>query len=345
MKAALLKASREIEVVEVEKPVPKQNEVLIKVKSCGICGTDLHAYTSKLEDSWYTLPQVPGHEFSGEVVSKGEVVTKVSVGDRVTVRPLISCGRCYFCKSGDEYRCDAFQIVGETLPGALAEYIVAPEHFVHVLPSELSFTEGAMVEPLSVALHAASKARKRDSVAIIGAGTIGLLIMQAIRALGAKKIVVSDILDSRLNLATKLGADHIFRTTDEDYVTQVKEVTEGLGADATFEVVGKPQTLDLSLKSTRKGGEICVVGVFEKASLPFNIMDVQNFEFTVYGTFGFTVVEWNNAIDLIRMKKVNVDKLVTHKLSLAETKAGFELMSNPPKDHLVLKTHILPSTD
>jgi 2-desacetyl-2-hydroxyethyl bacteriochlorophyllide A dehydrogenase len=256
LKAVLLKAPRDVELVDINKPEPKEGDVLIKVNSCGICGTDLHAYTGKLEDSWYALPQIPGHEFSGEVASVGGSVSNVSLGDRVTVRPLISCGKCQFCKDGDEYRCDNFQIIGETVPGAMAEYVVVPSNLVHVIPSEVSFTEGAMVEPLAVAFHAARKVRRKDSVVIIGAGTIGLLIMQAIRALGAKKIIVSDILNSRLDLASKLGADHVFNTTDQDYVSQVRKAAGGFGVDATFEAVGKPQTLDLCLKPTRKGGEI-----------------------------------------------------------------------------------------
>ncbi len=324
MKAALLKGPYNIEIIDTERPKLRPGQVLIKVRRCGICGSDLHAYKGKHPD--FVIPVIPGHEFSGDVVEIGEGVEKVKIGDRVTVEPLVVCGKCYFCARGEYHRCLDLKVLGAQANGAFAEYIAVDERWVYRLPDTFTYEEGAMVEPLAVAVHAVKRAEPLgDNVLILGAGTIGLLTLQVARARGAINIIITDIVDWKLDVARRLGATVAVNPEKEDLKDVVMRYTNGLGVDVAFEAVGSPITLSQALELTRKGGNVVVIGVFEEPEVKLNIMNVVNKELNVYGSL---VYNWDfeRAINLIRTRRVDVRSLVSDVIKLEEIKKGFERM-------------------
>ncbi len=324
MKAALLKGPYDIEIIDIDKPVPGPNEVLIHVIRCGICGSDLHAYKGKHPD--FVIPVIPGHEFSGIIEEVGENVKNFKKGDRVAVEPLKTCGKCYFCKRGEYNHCTDLKVIGAQTNGAFTEYIAVEEKWVYHIPDIMSFEEGAMVEPTAVAVHAARRPEKLGgTVLVLGAGTIGLLIMQIAKALGADTVLITDIIDWKLDFAKKLGADYALNPKKDDIESIINDITNGLGVDTSFEAVGSSVTFSQALKNTRKGGNIVVVGVFEKPQTEFNIMNIVNNELNVYGSL---VYRWDygKAIKLIEKRKINVKDMVSDVIPLEKIKDGFERM-------------------
>jgi len=324
MKAALLKGPYDIQIVEVDKPVPGPNDVLIRVVRCGICGSDLHAYKGKHPD--FIIPIIPGHEFSGVVEEVGENVTRFKKGDRVTVEPLEICGKCYFCRKNEYNHCIDLKVLGAQTTGAFAEYISVKERWVYKIPESMPFEEGAMVEPTAVAVHAVRRSGKiGDTVLVLGAGTIGLLIMQVAKALGADTVVITDIVNWKLDFARKLGADYALNPKKDNIKETIYSLTDGLGVDTSFEAVGSNVTFTQALEYTRKGGNVVVVGVFEKPETEFNIMNIVNKELNVFGSL---VYRWDypKAIKLIENKKVNVKDMVSDVIPLERIKEGFERM-------------------
>ena len=324
MKVAVLKGPYQIEIEERDKPVPGPNQVLIRVRRCGICGSDLHAYKGKHPD--FIIPVVPGHEFSGDVVEVGEKVEGIKVGDRVVVEPLVTCGKCRFCKRGEYHRCTSLKVLGAQTDGAFAEYIAVDSKWVYKLPSELSYEEGAMIEPLAVAVHAVKRALPLgENVLILGAGTIGLLTLQVARAFGAINTIITDLVDWKLEFAKKLGATVAVNPDKEDLGKIVNKVTGGYGVDTSFEAVGHNVTLNQALEYTRKGGKVVIIGVFEKPRTEINVMNIVNKELNVYGSL---VYNWDfeTAINLVKTGKVNVKDLVSDVIRLEDIKQGFERM-------------------
>jgi len=324
MKAALLKGPYDIEIIDVEKPEPKPGEVLIRVARCGICGSDLHAYKGKHPD--FAIPLIPGHEFSGVVEDVGESVEEVKKGDRVTVEPLKICGKCYYCKRGEYNQCLKFGVLGAQTNGAFTEYIAVQERWVYKIPDKMSFEEGAMVEPTAVAVHAVRRAGiVGDTVLVLGAGTIGLLIMQVAKALGADTVVITDIVDWKLDFAKKLGADYALNPTRDNLKDVINGITDGLGVDTSFEAVGSNVTLSQALENTRKGGRVVIVGVYEKPMVEINAMKIVNKELEVFGSI---VYRWDypKAIKLIEQGRVNAKSLVSDVIPLEKIKEGFERM-------------------
>jgi len=323
MKAAVLYGPKDLRIEEVPTPILGKREVLVKVKVCGICGSDLHAYKGKHPD--YILPVIPGHEFSGIVEEVGEEVRSVRPGDRVTVEPVKVCGRCYYCLRGQYNRCLNLKIIGAQTNGAFAEYVVVDENRVFKLPANMSFEEGAMIEPTAVAVHAIKRSSgvEGKDIMILGAGTIGLLILQVAKAFGADSIIITDIIDSRLSLAKELGADEVINPSKGKLRDIVMGLTRGLGISLAFEAVGVEETLKDALTLARKGGEIIVIGVFERPSIPIPIMEIVNKELVVKGSL---IYRWDyeTALRLVSTGKVNVRKLISVSLPLEKIREAFE---------------------
>lgn len=324
LKAAVLRGAYDLKVVDVEDPVPAPGQVLVRVKRCGICGSDLHAYKGRHPD--FVLPVIPGHEFSGDVVEVGPEVEGIEVGDRVAVEPLKVCGRCRFCLMGEYNKCIDLKVLGAQTDGAFAELVAVDSRWVYKLPSEVSYEEGAMVEPLAVAVHAVKRALPiGDSVVVLGAGTIGLLTLQVANAFGASNIIVTDLVDWRLELAKKLGATATVNPREENLKDVTASLTNGYGADTVFEAVGSAETLGQSLEVSRKGGKIVVIGVFEEPAVKLNIMNVVNKELSLLGSLVYCW-DFENAISLIRGGKVDVGGLVSGFVTLEELPKGFQRM-------------------
>ena len=266
MKALVLEEYKKFTLVnDYAEPQIAPNEILVQVRSCGICGSDVHGYDGS--SGRRIPPVIMGHEASGVVAKTGSAVKRFEEGDRVTFDSMISCGMCYFCRNGRPNLCDDRRVLGVSCDeyrrhGAFAEYVNVPEHIVYGLPEGLSFDHAAMVEPVSVAVHAVdiTPSKLGDTAVVVGAGMIGLLTLQALRTAGCGRIVIADLADDRLELAKTLGADDAVNSSSTDVAKYVQDVTGGRGADVALEAVGATPTVKMCLDSVRKGGAVTLIG-------------------------------------------------------------------------------------
>ncbi len=265
MKALVLEEYKKLAINEVPEPPAAPGEVLIRVRSCGICGSDVHGYDGS--SGRRIPPVVMGHEASGVIAKLGAEVEGFAEGDRVTFDSMISCGRCRFCRSGSANLCDSRMVLGVscedyTRNGAFAEYVNVPSHIVFKIPDPLSFNEAAMVEPVSVAVHAVNLTpiTLGDTALVVGAGMIGLLTVQALRAAGCGKIISTDLADDRLASAKKMGADVTLNPESTNIVEAVLDMTGGTGVDIAMEAVGAEVTVATAIDSVRKGGSVTLIG-------------------------------------------------------------------------------------
>jgi L-iditol 2-dehydrogenase len=265
MKALILSKAGQLDVVEMAKPAPADDELLIHIQACGICGSDVHGYDGSTGRR--IPPIVMGHEAAGIVESVGRAVSRFQPGDRVTFDSTVFCGKCFFCRRGQVNLCDEREVIGVSTPsfrrmGAFAEYVVVPERIAYHLPENLPFAHAALIEAVSVAVHAVhlTQIELEDTVVVVGAGMIGLLTLQAALLAGAARVFVLDVDDVRLELARTLGATGSFNSRDGSAVDSVLELTEERGADAVLECVGTSVTVKLAIDSVRKGGVVTLVG-------------------------------------------------------------------------------------
>src|SRR5437667_8211709 len=264
MKALLLSKYRHLEIADLPNPTPGPGEVLVKVAACGICGSDVHGYDGS--SGRRIPPIVMGHEASGRGAKVGPQVTGWAEGDRVTFDSTISCGTCRYCARGEINLCDQRRVLGVSCSdyscaGAFAEYVIVPQRIVYHLPDSLSFSEAAMLEAVAVAVHAValSKISSGDRALVLGAGMIGLLTLQALRAAGCSTIFVADVDASRLQLATEVGATETLHATGDDLVSEILRLTNNAGIDVAVEAVGIDATVRAAVNSVRKGGTVTLV--------------------------------------------------------------------------------------
>lgn len=265
MKAMQLSAYKQLDVVDVPLPPLAEDEILIRIKACGICGSDVHGYDGSTGRR--LPPIVMGHEAAGMVESVGRAVSNFRPGDRVTFDSTVYCGKCFFCLRGQVNLCDHREVIGVSTPtfrrmGAFAEYVTVPARIAYPLPESLPFAHAAMIEAVSVAVHAVSLTpiALDETVVVVGAGMIGLLVLQAARLAGAGKVIVLDLDDTRLELARNLGATHTLNSRTPGVVDQILDLTAGRGAEAAIECVGTTIPVKLALDSVRKGGSVTLVG-------------------------------------------------------------------------------------
>ncbi len=266
MKALLLEKYLQLIYTDVQTPHPGPDEVMIQVKACGICGSDIHGMDGS--SGRRIPPLVMGHEAAGVISALGDQVTEWQVGDRVTFDSTIYCGECFYCRRGEVNLCDNRRVLGVSCAdykqdGAFAEYIIVPRRILYRLPEEVSFIQAAMVEPLSVAVHAVHRTpiSLNDSAVVVGAGMIGLLVIQALRLAGCGQIIAVDLDEGRLELAQTLGADYgLPGNPQDDLIRKIQALTGGRGADVAFEVVGSPPSFQTALQSLRKGGVLTLIG-------------------------------------------------------------------------------------
>jgi L-iditol 2-dehydrogenase len=288
MKALVLEDYKKFALSDVPEPEIGPYDVLVRVQSCGICGSDVHGFDGS--SGRRIPPVIMGHEASGVVAQAGTAVERFREGDRVTFDSMISCGRCFFCRQGRPNLCDNRRVLGVSCQeyrrhGAFAEYVAVPESIVVKLPDGLPFNEAAMVEPVSVAVHAVNitPVRLGDTAVVIGAGMIGLLTLQALRNAGCGRIVSVDLDDGRLELARQLGADDVLNSRSADIPARIRDLTEGLGADVVLEAVGADATVGMSIESARKGGVVTLIGNVT-SSVSFPLQSVVTREISVLGS-------------------------------------------------------------
>lgn len=337
MKAAVFQGPRNLVVEERAVPKPGDGEILVKVEYAGICGSDLHTYTKGL----YVNPgQIMGHEFAGIVADVGSHVDSISVGDSVVIRPLIECERCRHCLAGRPHLCETSLSdgIGYGRPGAFAEYILVPKavagKVVFRLPPEVSTREAALIEPLSVALHAVASAKLglNDTVVIFGAGTIGLCVSQVIKTIAGSHVIQVDLSEKRLETAKALGADTVINPRNTDVMEAIAGITgvgnggAGAAADIVFECAGVPATVAQALECVRHGGQIISLALFEDPVSIDPTVLVQK-ELAWKGSFAYTT-EFATAIDLIQKGKINVKELISHMYAIDQVMEAFEMQLN-----------------
>jgi L-iditol 2-dehydrogenase len=326
MKALLLSKYRSLEIADVPMPAAGAGEVLIRVGACGICGSDVHGYDGS--SGRRIPPIVMGHEAAGRIAAVGAGVTGLAEGDRVTFDSTIYCGACGFCKRGEMNLCDHRQVLGVSCgdysrAGAFAEFVAVPARVVYKLPESISFAEAAMLEAVAVAIHAVSLAKisAESTALVVGAGTIGVLILQALRAAGCKRVFVSDVDATRLKLARELGAADVL-LADKDVVAQILQRTGGVGVDAAMEAVGRNETVNAAISSARKGGTVVLVGnISPEATLP--LQKVVTRQIRLQGSCA-SAGEYPQAIALMASGAIRVKPLITAIAPLSEGPKWFE---------------------
>lgn len=331
MKAAFLYKPGDIRIEEMEIPIPKDDEALIKLKAVGVCGSDVHFFeVGRIGDFVVKEPLILGHECAGEVVEIGKDVKNIKVGDRVAIEAGVPCRKCEFCKIGRYNLCSNVTFLA-TPPfhGAYREYIAHPEDFLFKLPDNVSYEEGAMVEPLSVGTYAAERGNVniRNTVAIIGAGTIGLMTLQVVKARGVTDIIIIDLEPFRLELAKKLGATLTINAREEDPVRKVLEYTNG-GADVVMEAVGAPQTIQQTIKMAKPGAVIVWIGMPTTDEIPIRAVEAICKDVDIRGIFRYANA-YKPAIKLLASGKVDVKSMITTTFTLDHVQEALEY----PKKH------------
>ena len=330
MKGIYYAKAREIEVKDdLPKPVIEPDEVLIKVKYCGICGSDVGSYS----DLGMCLPQIIlGHEFSGEIAEIGEKVKKLKIGDRVTANPNIPCLNCDFCAKGLEVMC-ILHTIGVTQDGALAEYINVRADRVHVLPESITYEEGAMIEPIANAVQAVKLSGfiVGKNIAVFGAGTIGLMTIQVLKAAGASTIYVIEPVESRQKLALDLGADQVF---EPKRWSKIIKLTKKIGPDFIFDCVGLPETIMTSMKLVKRGGTIVVIGIHPQPFEMQGFLQLISKNITMKGMYLVDQDSFITSMDLLEKKSVNVKPMITKLIKIEEVPEMFEILVNPPHDEI-----------
>ena len=321
MKALVLSAYEELAVEEVPSPVAAADEVLVRVEACGICGSDVHGYDGT--SGRRIPPIVMGHEAAGIIAAIGKDVKDYAVGDRVTFDSTVYCGHCEYCLRGEVNLCDNRQVVGVSCgdyrrEGAFAELVRVPERILYKLPESLSFAEAAMLEAVSVALHAVrvTQLRGGERALVIGAGMIGLLTLQAAKAAGCSHVMVADVDATRLELAKASGADAVLLASGSELLSAVMEKTGGRGVDVVFEAVGRNETVSSAIDVVRKGGTVTLIGnITPEVKLP--LQKVVSREIRLQGTAA-SAGEYPRAMELMMSGAIDVKPLITAVAPLAD---------------------------
>lgn len=326
MKALLLTAYNHLEYTDFPDPEPGPEDVMIQVKTCGICGSDIHGLDGS--SGRRVPPLIMGHEAAGVIAAVGQSVSGWQIGDRVTFDSTIYCGTCHFCRRGEINLCDNRRVLGVSpgdyrQHGAFAEYVVVPQHILYRLPDGLSFERAAMVEAVSIAVHAVERTpvSLNDTAVVVGTGMIGLLVLQALRVAGCGKVIAVDLDAARLELARQLGANLALNPKETDVLDQVLAQTEGRGADIAVEVVGFTPTLQTAIQSVRKGGTVTLVGNLSPTT-EFLQQSVVTRELTLYGSCG-SCGEYPACLDLIVRGDIHVDSMISAVAPLSEGASWF----------------------
>jgi L-iditol 2-dehydrogenase len=314
MKQAIMTAPGSIEFREVEKPVPAANEVLIRVKKIGVCGSDVHVYHGV--HPYTSFPVVQGHEVAGEVESVGVAVKSFETGDKVTFLPQVVCGECYPCKHGMSHICDNLKVMGFQTGGAAQEFFPVPSELCLKLPPDMSFAHGAMIEPTAVAVHALTRMGEVEGkrIVVLGSGPIGNLVAQCAHGLGARDVIVTDLSEFRLEIARTCGVSHTVNVAERDLGDAILEYFGNDKADAIFECIGSGDAIASGISVARKGSTVIVVGVFgQKPVVDLGL--VQDRELTLRGTLMYQRADYVTALDLISNGTVRLDPLITDTFS------------------------------
>lgn len=328
MDAAVLNKPLDIEIKKVNIPEPKEDEALIKVYCIGVCGSDIHYYEhGKIGRYVVEDPIILGHELAGEVVKVGKHVQNIQIGDRVAVEPGVICGRCNYCKTGRYNLCpDVVFMATPPVDGAWAEYVSVRSDFLFKLPDEISYEAGALLEPLSVGIHAISRGKvtPADRVLITGLGPIGLLAIQAAKMFGVQEIYATDIVSFRRQLGLKLGATNVMNPLNKNTNEEITELTRGKGVDVIIETSGNQLAISETIKIVNRGGRIVLVGLPVVDEVSIDITHLIDSEFDIYGVFRYANT-YPTAIQALSNSSLNIEDIITHKFALKNIREAVEV--------------------
>lgn len=331
MRSAPLVAPKRLDIVDLPRPEgPRAGEILVRMKAVGLCGSDMHWWAEgRIHSTPARYPQILGHEPVGEVVEVGTGVHHLRAGDRVSLEPSLTCGHCEFCLSGRHNLCVRSVFMGgPDAPGFLRDYVTIPAHNADPIPAELDWRQATLMEPVAVWIHTYELAPVRigDTVAVIGAGSIGLLGIAMARQAGAELVFACDRVDHRVRMAKEMGADVALNLPEGDFEDAVMQKTSGRGVDIVFDAAGSPETIDLGMRVARSGGRFVLIGIPEP--LTFNV----DLHVAMAKELNIQAMKRSNhkgraAGAMLAAGRIPVS-LITHTLPLEKAQEGFELLSN-----------------
>lgn len=327
MKQQLMTEPKHITFRDVQTPQPGPDQVLVKIKKIGVCGSDIHVFHGTHPYTSYPVTQ--GHEVAGEIVEVGEYVKDLKVGQKVTIEPQVFCGRCYPCLHGKYNLCEKLKVMGFQTTGAASEYFAVDSSKVTLLPDELTYSEGAMIEPLAVTVHAAKRFPdlKGAKAVVLGCGPIGILLVQSLKALGVAKILATDISDARLELAKSLGADKVVNTMKDDYAKALLETFGPDKADVIYECAGTDITMNQAIQNARKGSTIILVAVFGKMA-NVDLAKLNDSELDLNTSMMYRHEDFVDAINFVKEGKIKLKPLQSAKFAFEDYQKAYEYIDN-----------------
>lgn len=319
----VMTAPKEITFREIEKPEPKAGEILVKMRRIGVCGSDIHVYHGTHPFTSYPVTQ--GHEVSGEIVALGEGVdARFKVGQAVTIEPQVFCGECYPCTHGKYNLCEHLKVMGFQTTGCASEYFAVDQSKVDILPEGMTMDEGAMIEPLAVAVHAVKRCDMKDAtVVILGAGPIGILVCQACKAAGAKKVMMTDISDYRLELAKSVGADYVSNTANVDFNEALIDCFGPDKCDYYYDCAGTDITMNQAIRYARKGSKLILVAVFGKMAT-VDLAVLNDHELDLDTTMMYRHEDYVDAINWVKEGKIQLQPLMTKHFAFKDYQQAYE---------------------
>lgn len=338
MKALVYTAPNRVEIQTCPDPKPKADEVVVRIRASGVCGSDVHGFQGRSKKR--VPPLILGHEMSGEVADTGSAVKDLARGTRVAVFPLTSCGTCTPCRRGRSNVCPDRILMGMNIAGGFAEYATAPRSCVYPLREGMDFLSGSMVEPLATSQNFFDHHVRGpvETAAVFGAGTQGILALQGAKVAGAKKLFIVDVNDARLEAARRVGATHAINGRSTDAVAAILEATGGEGCDVAVDAAGITATRQQAVRATARGGTLGLIGLSDPAS-EFDCLDLINREVAVHGVYAYPPATFRHALDLIAEKKVDVTSWV-REFPLEEGQGIFDRLSTQPGD--LVKASLTP---
>ena len=344
MKSSVCYKQNDLRTEDLPIPEISDNEVLIKMLACGLCGTDIQ----KIRGDSVNKPTVLGHEVVGEIVKKGKNVSKFEIGDRVITAIHVPCFTCHYCNKGHYTICEQFR-TNNIDPGGFAEFIRIPElhlnHLTHKVSNNVTDEEATLIEPIACCLHGLKQAdiRPNDSVLIMGAGTIGILHAQLAKIKGANKVIVSDMSEFKLQKALKVGCDYAINIKEKNIIDEVNKITDGQGVDVIVIAAGVSSLVADAVNMVRRAGKIIVFSGFDKNKLV--TLDVSRFfkdEISIMGTYSVTPYEFPEALDLLEKRKLNTEEMITHVYPLKKLSEAIDISTNPeqPVLKVIIKAEI-----
>lgn len=312
---------------EVDIPTPGPDQVLVKIKKIGICGSDIHVYHGTHPYTSYPVTQ--GHEVSGQIVELGEYVKDLQVGQKVTIEPQVFCGRCYPCLHGKYNLCSHLKVMGFQTTGTASEYFAVDASKITPIPEHMTYGEGAMLEPLAVTVHAAKRFTevKGARAVVLGCGPIGILLIQSLKALGAAEVMATDISDTRLELAHQMGADHVVNTKNKDFGEALLEIYGEDKADVIYECAGSDITMEQAIQNARKGSTIILVAVFGKRA-SVDLAKLNDSELDLNTSMMYRHEDYVDAIRFVEEGKIQLKPLQSAHFAFADYQKAYEYIDH-----------------